>query len=249
MGVRLSGFCLAATLLAVRGASASCLPPEGRVLWTYPANGAVDVPTNAQLLVSDEAGRTPSLDGKVLPASGEGVFDLGALEPNTTYQVTWPSGFQEVGASLSFTTGAGPSFEPPPGVPEPVAVTRDPAVPSCRLVASQGCFDTGVRAGVGFKPSETPVAWLVESLYCRRDSRRMVWPSECGAPFIQSEDPRVCVRLRATDGVHVSDQTQVICSLPQLPPTVTLATDSSCVGVDFPPSDALTLISKERVTC
>ena len=138
----LTGLCLGAALLAGRAAPASCIGPSGRVLWTYPADGAVDVPTNARLLVSDEFGSTPSLNGQALPVSHDGVFELGELAPNTSYRVTWPPGLLEVGPAISFTTGAGPSPQMAPGLPEPLAVTRDRSARSCPLVPAQGCFDT-----------------------------------------------------------------------------------------------------------
>jgi hypothetical protein len=249
-----TGLCVGlAALLAGREAHGSCIGPSGLVLWTYPADGAVDVPTNARLHVSSDGAGSPSLDGQQLPYSADGVFDLGQLAPNTTYQVTWASGLQAEGEgegqSISFTTGAGPALAPAPSVPEPLAVTRDRSALPCRLVAPQGCFDTGQRTGVTFEPSTTPVAWLVESLYCNGSIHRMVWPGECGTPLVESEDARVCARLRATDGVHVSEATQVICSFPQLPRNISLATRSDCVGAEFPLRDALTLTSDEGVTC
>jgi hypothetical protein len=220
------------------------------VLWTYPADGAVDVPTNTQLLVSDEFGSTPSLNGKTLSMSRDGAFDLGELAPYTTYRVTWPPPISGGAQAISFTTGGGPSLQSAPATPEPLQVRRAPSdYEYCPLVRSQGCFDTGAPVRASFAPSEDAIAWLVESSSCD-GTARMVWPAECGPPVIESYDARICVRLRATDGVHMSESTRMICSLPSpAPDGSTRATSSSCIGVDFPPTGALLLTSKDDVPC
>jgi len=237
-----------AALLAGRLAEASCAGPSGQVLWTYPANGAVDVPTNTRLLVTEDSAGRPSINGTLLAPDQDGTFDLGELAPNTTYEVVWrPMRVGSTAQSISFTTGGGPSLDAAPPVQEPLAVTRAGNVSSCRL-APRGCFDTG-RNAVAFWPKTAPVAWLVESQDCRGDIQRMIWPGECGAPTIETLDARVCARLRATDGVHVSEETETICSFPELPDGVSVPSDSACVGFEFPPPGALTLTSKEGVTC
>ena len=240
-----------AALAAVRSATASCVGPSGRVLWTYPADGAVDVPTNTQLLVTGDSPGSPSLNGVQLMPRQDGTFDLGELTPHTTYRVTWSAiRTADAGQAISFTTGAGPSLESAPAAPEPLDVRRNPSdYRHCPLVGYQGCFDTGAPQRVSFAPVGDALAWLVESPTCD-GRRRMVWPAECGPPMLEGYDARICVSLRATDGVHTSESTQVICSTPAPSANGSVpATSSSCIGIDFPPTGALLLPSKDDVPC
>src|SRR6188768_4594733 len=117
----LAGLCCA--LHALR-AGASCIGPSPALLWTFPSDGAVDVPTNAQLLVTGELLGLPKLNGVPLEPSPSHVFSLPELAPHTTYQVTWgESGAGE--QAISFTTGDGPSREAAPEVTGSVEVTRN----------------------------------------------------------------------------------------------------------------------------
>lgn len=250
----LPGLCVVlALLLAGRAAHASCSGPSGRVLWTYPADGAVDVPTNTRLLVTDDSAGRPKLNGTQLTPDQDGTFDLGELAPNTTYRVTWdPMRENTEQHAISFTTGAGPSLGSAPASPEPLDVVRlSPSYyPHCPLLGFQGCFDTGAPLRVGFEPVEDALAWLVEIPSCDGTVRHMVWPAECGPPAVEAYDGRICASLRATDGVHASESTQMICSVPPPAPNgSTPALDSSCGAITFPPSGALLLPSKDDVRC
>lgn len=229
-------------------AGASCLGPSPEILWTFPSDGAVDVPTNAQLLVTSELLGIPKLNGVPLEPSPSHVFSLPELEPHTTYRVTWgDSGADE--QSISFTTGDGPSLEPAPEVTGSVEVTRNPADGSrCEFVAPQGCFDTGPPTKVRFDAGSAPLAWVVEVTSCEGTTRKLFWPSECGVPLLEGESGVMCARLQATDGVHFGNTTPLICSEPELPPGVTLPRSSGCVGA-WPPEEALTLTAKDGVAC
>ena len=219
------------------------------MLWTHPSDGAIDVPTNTQLLVTGESYGAPSLNGVRLAPGASGVFSLGELEPHTLYQVTWD---ESVPASeaFSFTTGGGPSMAPAPDISSSVEVTRNPAREGvhCPLVTSEGCFDTGPPARVLFDAGAAPVAWIVESLSCEGFVRQRVWPAQCGLPLLEREDRIVCARLQASDGVHLSAATELICSAPQLAANVSLARSSGCIGA-WPPEAALTLTSRDGVAC
>lgn len=250
MRLGLPGLCVGlVALLAGRAALASCIGPSGRVRWTYPADGAVEVPTNARLLAAGDSPGRPSLNGVLLAPDPDGSFDLGELTPHTTYRVTWAPLRQDGdGQIITFTTGAGPSLEKAPAAPEPLYVRRNPSDYSqCPLVGYQGCFDTGAPQRVSFAPGGDALAWLVEGQSCD-GTVRMVWPAECGPPVIESYAASICVSLRATDGVHTSERTQVICSQPA-PDRSTPAQSSACIGVEFPPPGALLLPSKNDVPC
>ncbi len=226
-------------LAASRSARASCLAPQPGLLWSYPANGAIDVPVDADLFVSGDLYGLPTLAGEPLPRIAIGVYDLGRLAPQTRYEV------RGEGAVIAFTTGGAAS--PLPREPSSdVLVTRNPIdFASCPLLLPQGCFDTGQRTWVRFDVGPAMV-WLLDVVSCDGTVRQMVWPSVCGAPVVESEDRILCVSARSTNGAGFSESTGVICSAPDVPPG-TLPRSSTCQGA-WPPESALTLVADDEVT-
>lgn len=222
-----------------RVARADCSGDPFGLLWSYPTNGAIDVPLDADLFVNGQLMGPPSLDGEPLPRIAPGIYDLGQLEPLTRYEVSWD------GAVIQFTTGESVSF----ALREPasdVRVTRNPVdFARCPLVLPQGCFDTGQHTGVRFDAGGS-IAWLVDVVSCGGGVRQMVWPGACGVPLVESEDRIVCASLRSTNGAALSEPTGVICSVPDVPPG-TLPTNSGCQG-SWPPEGALTLAADDGVT-
>src|SRR5262245_31102308 len=119
----------------LRLAQASCVGPEYGLLWSYPANGAMHVPVDADLFVNGPLTGLPSLDGEPLPSLAAGVYDLGQLAPQTRYEVRWAE------AVIAFTTGDRAEY-PPLELQPDVLVTRNPSdFARCPLVLPQGCFD------------------------------------------------------------------------------------------------------------
>jgi hypothetical protein len=226
-------------LTVSRAAGASCAGPEPGLLWSHPANGASDVPVDADLFVNGWLSGLPTLAGEHLPRIANGVYDLGRLVPQTRYEVRWE------GAVITFTTGAAAS--PLPRAPASnVLVTRNPIdFAGCPLVPPQGCFDTGRRTSVRFDVGPA-IAWLLDVVSCDGTVRQMVWPNGCGAPVVESEDPILCVSARSTSGAGFSESTGVICSAPDVPPG-TLPRSSACLGA-WPPESALTLLADDQVT-
>jgi len=226
-------------LAASRTAQASCVAEPYGLLWSYPANGAQDVPVDADLFVNGQLNGLPSLDGEPLPRLAAGVYDLGVLEPETRYEVHWE------GAAIVFTTGVAAEY--PPGRPwSDVRVTRNPIdFARCPLVPSQGCFDTGAPTRVRFDAGPAR-AWLVDVVSCDGSVSQMLWPYGCGAPVVESVDRIVCASVRSTQGAGFSESTRVICSVPDVP-LDTLPRGSGCRGA-WPPEDALTLAADDAVT-
>lgn len=222
-----------------RSARASCLAPEPGLLWSYPANGAIEVPIDADLFVTGELYGAPTLAGEPLPRMATGVYDLGPLVPQTRYEVRWD------GAVIAFTTGDRAS--PLPREPAAdVLVTRNPiAFAGCPLVLPQGCFDTGQHTSVRFDAG-LAMAWLLDVVSCDGTVRQMVWPSGCGAPVVESEERILCVSARSTSGAGFSGATGVICSAPDVSPG-TLPRSSACQGA-WPPESALTVVADDAVT-
>lgn len=222
-----------------RAAQASCEREPYGLLWSYPANGAMDVPVDADLFVNGQLNGLPSLDGEPLPRLAAGVYDLGVLQPETRYEVRWEE------AVLGFTTGSATEY--PPQAPSPdVRVTRNPVdFARCPLVPPQGCFDTGQRTAVRFDAGPAR-AWLVDVVSCGGSVRQMLWPNGCGAPVVESEDRIVCASLRSTQGAGFGESTGVICSVPDVP-LDTLGRYGGCQAA-WPPESALTLATDDGVT-
>lgn len=232
--------CLLAVSM-VRSARASCLLPSPSLLWSYPAQGATEVPTNVTVWASGVSGLSATLNGEAITAGPLGEYTLPSLEPNTKYGVQWAlSGTGEF-ATLNFTTGAGPSNSELQTVGE-VTMTRLPrGTTSCNLVPPQGCFDTGAPPAVSFDAEADAIAWILEVPDCLGNLVPLLWPADCGVPLLLGDKP--CARLRYTDGVSVSSVTPMHCSLPALPPGITLPND----GCAAPAASAIVLSSPEGV--
>jgi hypothetical protein len=216
-----------------------CAPQEQGLLWSYPANGSVGIPVDADLFVNGELSGVPTLAGEPLPRIATGVYDLGVLVPRTLYEVRWND------AAITFTTGD--SAAPLPREPSSdVLVTRNPSdFTRCPLVLPQGCFDTGQRTWVRFDVGPA-MAWLLDVVSCDGRVRTMVWPSGCGAPVVESEDRILCISARTTSGAGLSSSTGVICSAPDVPPG-TVPQSSGCQE-PWPPDSVLTLLADNNVT-
>jgi hypothetical protein len=226
-------------LVASRTAQATCDSEPYGLLWSYPANGAQEVPVDADLFVNGQLNGLPSLDGEPLPRLASGVYDLGVLEPETRYEVRWEE------AVIAFTTGTAAEF-PALAPSSDVRVTRNPIdFARCPLVPRQGCFDTGTPARVRFDAGPAR-AWLVDVVSCSGSVRQMLWPNACGTPVVESEDRIVCARARSTQGAGFGESTGVICSVPDVSLDA-LPRTSDCQGA-WPPEDALTVASNDAVT-
>jgi hypothetical protein len=200
--------CAAAALLALLAAgaastvSADCLAPAPGVLWTYPADGDVDVPLDTALwLASNVAsfGRVPrvELNDAALDAFGEASnglaplqFQLPRLAPNTSYvwKLSYPPTNEQSARTFQvrFTTGSN-LREAAPKVRVVGHSEHDVtagAHPCAAIVASQRCLDAiGERPPRRHELVVTPasaVGWVVRS----RAGEQILWPGVCGAPQI-----------------------------------------------------------------
>jgi hypothetical protein len=226
-------------LASSRTAQAACGAEPYGLRWSQPANGAHEVPIDADLFVNGQLNGVPALAGVPLPRIAAGVYDLGRLEPETRYEVRWEE------AVIVFTTGTASSFPPRPPASD-VRVTRNPLdLARCPLVPPQGCFDTGQHTAVRFEPGPA-LAWLVDVASCDGSVRQMLWPSACGLPVVESEDRILCASLRSTQGGGFSEPTDIICSVPDVS-LDTIPRSSGCRGA-WPLEGALTLAADDGVT-
>jgi hypothetical protein len=213
----------AGTLLMGYSARAQCAAPPSAILWSHPADGETDVPTNVVLwILPVGAGELEvSLNGTTLSAS-EDLFSyaLGDLAPNTSYRVAFDFGGRSlpVHVEQSFSTGSGPAEPQPAAAPGAIAASRRgqserPLSDFCNAVLqAQDCFDTGQDTHFVFAPEGTATAWLV------REDRQyghgpLLWPAECGAPdFFSHQDSQPCVILSGIDRAGVLHEGQRACA-------------------------------------
>ncbi|MET0388218.1 MAG: hypothetical protein ABW321_19755, partial [Polyangiales bacterium] len=201
----------ASGLLDAAPAQASCAGPPITLLWSYPEDGATNVPTNAVLLgVVQGWASMPgaTLNGTKIEVQGSlgfGGFQLepGALTPDTDYELVLDfSMYAQPGQTrprveLKFRTGTGPAMKPA-AAPRIVAheTSREPwrDHPCADIIQAQDCFDTGQSVLVSVEPApETDAqAWVLSG-----DSTAL-WPARCGDPALYVHDSRepICVTLQ-----------------------------------------------------
>lgn len=213
---------LAVALAAPAIAQADCLTPEPDLLWSYPADGARDVPTNALFwFVSSQTSFNPelsaTLNGKPLnwPESARSTWrnvsmsrvhvDPGPLAPNTAYTLVLRFGLgPKSGAyELHFTTGGGPG-KPGEGA-RVIGHVADlppqrPGVPCAELIGTQACFDMLTDTPPAWHrfvlQKSDAIAWFVQG---EQADSNVLWPAECGMPrlFLQVVRPDACFNIQA----------------------------------------------------
>lgn len=183
-------------------AQANCIQPDPAILWSSPAQGAVDVPLDADLLLVMD-GYRPNLevrlDDRILaPSSIPGIYDLGQLEPSTEYAVT--IGIRGGGVSfdgkplaprsLTFTTGSRRAqLERERSTLEVTALGERtaPAEPfDCdEILYANSCYDTGppVLQTFAADPRADSVLWIIETIHADSGEHGFTaLPSRCGSP-------------------------------------------------------------------
>lgn len=177
-------------------ARASCAGPTPSVIWSYPAQDQVDVPFDADLLMVTEgiwADARVTLDGELVPAGSDvpGHYDLGLMQPNTTYTVAIISSdahpTPEVDLSWQFTTGDALAEE---DVADVVSVLSASArvidwseeLECDRALLANTCFDTGAPTLHAFETDADAVLWAVELVQQSGASMWNIYPGDCGQP-------------------------------------------------------------------
>lgn len=196
---------------------ASCLLPEPRIIWSYPAQGATDVPTNTDLwlLPSGWSPARVSRGGKELPQLElQYGYDLGELPRNTQIRLQVQVGGQTL--ELSFTTGRGraaASSCAAPGNVTPTSSLEYAASAQCEdALSTQDCFDTGQSTYYEFAPTGRAVGWVIASRDSSFDSIDL-WPGECGAPrLFRNESNPPCVVLYGIDASGATHAGQEVCA-------------------------------------
>jgi hypothetical protein len=200
---------LVAALVPVVGAPnaarASCAAPTDFV-WSYPADGDLDVPLDADLLFverGDWTGAVVSLDDEPLRAVKDvpGHYDLGRLKAHTKYRIAVTladasnQGTPEP-LSFSFTTGAGRaggSDSSTLRVKSSSAHTlrSDEQLTCGDVLSANKCFDTGQPELARFvvETDAHVELWVFELV--TKSSHGMVFdsfPADCGEPQLFPHD-------------------------------------------------------------
>jgi hypothetical protein len=215
----LGALAVAAVAFRTVPAAADCSPPAMAIVWSYPAQGDTDVPTNVDLWL-----QTSGWDGPARVWLGEEAvpelplaygYDLGELAPHTEYKLRIEPTIGNPSFELRFTTGSGPAS--PDISVAPVAVTtshaRDyEASALCRAALNtQDCFDTGQNTYYEFTPSADAVGWVIQSDAGYRPIN--LWPGECGAPrLFGSDHSSPCVTLHAIDASGATHASERVCA-------------------------------------
>jgi len=209
----LSGFLIVAVASAAPfAAEASCVPPVFDVIWSYPADGQSDVPTNAQVVMLTTLGSWSSkatLNGVDLAEGADRYrFTTPTLAANTTHTLVVSPRGEMSGAvkTLTFRTGSGPmaSHPPEPESSQQVETGKRTLDAVCaRALAAGDCYDTGQDEYLTFHTAHAPVAWVVDFLNDRGASTwTNLWPGACGSPevLVHSNDDR-CYTLTAVNEI------------------------------------------------
>jgi hypothetical protein len=228
--VCLGACALIAALASPPLAGAACLTPAPTVVWSYPAEGQLDVPTNAAVWLLLSNGHTPEvvfIDEQPVPANevGVGFQPPQPLAPGAhllSFLATPEDADLPVQLTLRFTTGAGPSEEEPPEAPFVTGITvptMRALAPRCQAaVQAMGCADTGADTHLVFANPAAPLLWIVERVPAVMDETPVftAWPGDCGLPelFTRESVKRSCghrYRLHAAGPTGLRSTGKPVC--------------------------------------
>jgi len=268
IGVGRYGAALGAALVffATSRAHASCRAPEPEILWSWPADGAVDVPIDADLLLAKRGFYSAPLLVTLRTGEGNGVdvtsgstlpdhFDLGTLAPHTRYTIKMVVANTPFADAISFETGEGRSSSQSGGL-RVASVSEDPWSESLfdsencdSIIFADSCYDTGVPPIQAFDidggapPIDPGSLWVIETIFEGESYFRNL-PAVCGKPM-QFGSSRTGVDSRVynvgTNGAIRESELLVGPLVPPLPPRPEVVlrpanTDASGVSCNLTPS-------------
>jgi hypothetical protein len=218
---------VAVGLLAAKPARASCAAPAPAIVWSYPADGQTDVPTNARVFVLPNLGAfgaEVTFNGQSAdkPIEDDRFGYAPQLEPYTRYVVGVSSDPTLPPVTFSFTTGAGPGPDDPPPPLSISGVTQTPVralSPLCaQAVAAMDCFDTGQSTHVVFETTAQPVAFFVGQIDGNSIPWSMTWPGECGSPEVFVTSCMGSYRVYAVGATGLATTADATCPPPAAMP-------------------------------
>lgn len=215
-------------LCTVTSVRADCGLPPTELLWSYPAQGDGNVPTNAQFwLLSTGWGdiAQATLNGQALTheATGPGVTHLTppALSPDTDYVLAIE--FRETpgqasvpeGVSIAFHSGTGAQASPSTSTVDGHDLTAGLGDRCTDVISAQDCFDTGQDTLLSFNASNPDaIGWLA-----RRDIAEgsHLIPARCDAPalFVHKPKERACYAITAIGAGGLLAEPKEYCVSPE----------------------------------
>jgi hypothetical protein len=236
----------------VAHAQVDCSLPPPSIVWSYPADGDTNVPTNAMIWILTSRGRQPQrvlLDGDSLDVSPRdfSFVPLQPMSPNAQHTIViLPPGAPA--QFIRFRTADGPAPTTGPDRPLVHWITARGSrtlSPKCQaIVKAMGCFNGGEDTHVVVAVEGTPLLWLIERVsLIGLPAELHPWPAECGLPelFVPRVEGRICgrgIRLHAIDATGRRSMTDPFCVAPLLktaPPDVDAGAPTDDAGV---PADA-----------
>ena len=190
-------------------ALAVCARPQEGIIWSYPAEGATDVPTDARLfiLMNQFNGllRHPVVvNGELLNLDPNDTA-LGInlhLQPNQAYVIELPPLGHPSPPTLRFTTGAtaAPDSPPAPPVVDRATALQDRVLSSTCLNALflGTCFDIGRPEHLVLETRSRPLFFALDQSQPGAPPHTIIWPAECGAPEVFGWGGSCAGRFRIT---------------------------------------------------
>lgn len=191
-------------LVASTPAQASCARALPQVLWSWPADAAVDVPIDSDLLLATQGFYSSPFVITISGGGADGVeveagsalphhFDLGTLAPHTHYSIDIVAPGAELVGAISFETGEGQSASADDAlrvqlVSENEWSRSSFASEGCDTIFfANSCYDTGVptiqtfAVDAGSSPIDLRSLWVIETIQ-GGESIFLSLPVACGKP-------------------------------------------------------------------
>jgi hypothetical protein len=233
-GWRRLAVALVSLLLRVDLVHASCAPPAPRLVWSYPADGGRDVPTNSRIFFLSTGVNVAStgiqVNGQTVTAEDARPGFGPTLMPRTEYEVVVPATRQDAAAStpinlsFHFTTGDGPGPNAPPATPTVSRVwpttTRTLSEACQAAVSAMDCFDTGQNTHLVFETAVRPVAFYIVPESSGSIPWTMLWPGDCGDPEVFVDSQSACTgryRVVAVGPTGATSSAQASCNVSAMP--------------------------------
>lgn len=213
----------AAVFVSAAPTRATCIEADAEVLWSLPAPGDIDVPSNTKIWIVTtlmSRGLLVEVDGVAAQreTGGIGPFDPGVLDPGehiVDVSVFESDGRRSLIQSFAFTSNE--TIGDIPIEPQATRIERRadrPLSEACsRALLASGCFDSGQDTHFVVDATEARGYVVAASLreYPGREQHK-VWPGECGPPeaFLGGERPDVCIDVAAIGFAGVSPPT-IVC--------------------------------------
>jgi hypothetical protein len=250
---------LAATIILAGGpAHASCAIPPIEIIWSYPADGASAVPTNARVFMLTHGGfytGAVHVNGQAVEVDPQDTpFGWNPrLQPDTHYVVEARNlGPDSRTLTIRFTTGAGPvsgALPAPPVVDRTIPLsTRDLSRACASALYIGTCFDTGIPDHLVLETRSRPLFFVLAQQpssvvppSAPRSSApqlpfTILWPGECGHPEVFSGGA-TCFGSYRVSAVGITGETVTAdfnCEGSAQPPATSPTPPASDAGVARP---------------